>query len=147
MKNFRRREELLSGSSKFSQTRYAKNSRYVFTISRFIPAYILTLSNPEFRQRPPSSGDDLLSLKTMLFEYGSQKFKSNFGFSFEGSQSSPPDRRPGGAVRGYEELMQTTNYPTSVVEVESWLNAEVFLFVFFCIDSGTEITDGGRQKR
>ncbi|KAF9445248.1 hypothetical protein P691DRAFT_777713 [Macrolepiota fuliginosa MF-IS2] len=77
--------------------------------------------------QPPSTNNDLLSLKEMLIEYTSQKFSTSFGFSYNGDQSTPPDQKPGGAVRGYKELLQTGEYPTSTQEVESWLNAEVFL--------------------
>ncbi len=65
----------------------------------------------------------------MLQEYAGIKFRANFGFAYNGNQSNPPDRKPNGAVRGYSELLHTNIYPTSVQQVEGWLNAEVFEYV------------------
>lgn len=86
-------------------------------------------------KKPPVSNDDFLSLQNMLYEYASKKFQTNFGFAYNGHQSNPPDRSPGGGVRGYFEVLQANTRPSSVKEVEDWLNAEVFLYVlggFFC---------------
>ncbi len=62
----------------------------------------------------------------MLQEYAGLKFQANFGFAYNGNQSNPPDRKLNGGVRGYSELLHTDIYPTSVGQVEGWLNAEVF---------------------
>ncbi len=65
----------------------------------------------------------------MFQEYAGIKFRDNFGFTYNGDQSHPPDKKSKGAVRGYSELLHTNIYPTSVQQVEDWLNTEVFKYV------------------
>jgi len=69
--------------------------------------------------------NDLLTLKEILQEYAGMKFQSTFGFAYAGSESSPPARKRGGAVRGICEVLQTKSYPASVEEVGKWLDKEV----------------------
>ncbi|KAF9445380.1 hypothetical protein P691DRAFT_777621 [Macrolepiota fuliginosa MF-IS2] len=88
--------------------------------------YLFHLLCDKVRQelgKPPVAQDDLLTLKSILLEYARMKFQSTFHFAYAGEQSSPPARKPGGAVRGLCELLQTKN--SSKQEVEDWLNSNV----------------------
>ncbi|KAF9448407.1 hypothetical protein P691DRAFT_800849 [Macrolepiota fuliginosa MF-IS2] len=75
-------------------------------------------------QKPPGN-NDLLSLRALLMEYAGVKFRSSFGFSYSGQNSNPPDRSPGGAVKGLDGVLQAKVYPAGTTEVEQWLNQEL----------------------
>lgn len=80
-----------------------------------------------------SLGDiaDPAKLKEFMLSYSSQEFKKKFGFDYLGKQSTPPNKKPGGKVDAYEELLQVKSYPAVEKEVQEWMDAEVFK----CADS------------
>ena len=72
---------------------------------------------------------DPATLKQFMLEYSSQEFKKAFGFDYKGKDSTPPNKKEGGKVDGYAELLNIKSYPATEKEVQDWMDAEVFKYV------------------
>lgn len=73
---------------------------------------------------------DPIQLKEFMYSYATQEFAKKFNFEYKGTDSEPPNKKPGGRVDGYEELLQLKSYPVTREEVEAWMDAEVFKCVY-----------------
>ncbi|THU92701.1 hypothetical protein K435DRAFT_862200 [Dendrothele bispora CBS 962.96] len=68
---------------------------------------------------------DLLGLKDFLFTYAKQQFLKAFGFDYNGNHSTPPDKISN-TVLGYDELLELPSYPPTLVDIQAFINAELF---------------------